>query len=103
MKKLVAQSGPLSGQEGPIAPDKPVIVLGRGASCDIVLPDQQASRRHAEIRFSEGQVSVTDAGSMNGTFVNDVRITGTQPLQPGDKVRIGDTQFVLQQGMVTTQ
>jgi len=99
--KLVAQSGPLSGQEWPIASDKPVLVLGRGASSDIVLPDQQASRRHAEIRFSEGQVSVTDAGSMNGTFVNDARITGTQTLQPGDKVRIGEIQFVLQQGATT--
>ncbi len=101
--KLLAQGGPLSGQEWPIGPDKPVIVLGRGASSDIVLQDQQASRHHAEIRFSEGQVSVTDAGSMNGTFVNDVRVTGTQTLFPGDKVRIGDAQFVLQQGTATTQ
>ena len=103
MKKLVAQSGPLSGQEWPMGSDKPVIVLGRGASSDIVLPDQQASRHHAEIRFSNGQVSITDAGSMNGTFVNDARITGTQTLQPGDRVRIGETQFVLQQSATTTQ
>jgi len=103
MKKLVAQSGPLSGQEWPISSDKPVIVLGRGASCHIVLPDQQASRRHAEIHFAEGQVSIADAGSMNGTFVNDARITGTQLLQPGDRVRIGETQFVLQQATATTQ
>jgi hypothetical protein len=101
--KLVAQSGPLSGQEWPVGSDKPVLILGRGASSDIVLPDQQASRRHAEIRFAEGQVSISDAGSVNGTFVNDVRITGTQTLQPGDRVRIGEAQFVLQQGMVTTQ
>jgi pSer/pThr/pTyr-binding forkhead associated (FHA) protein len=101
--KLLAQSGSLSGQEWPVGSDKPVIVLGRGASSDIVLPDQQSSRHHAEIRFSEGQVSITDGGSMNGTFVNDVRITGTQTLFPGDKVRIGDAQFVLQQGTATTQ
>jgi len=101
--KLVAQSGPLSGQEWPIGLDKPVIVLGRGASCHVVLPDQQASRRHAEMSFAEGQVSITDAGSMNGTFVNDVRITGTQTLRPGDRVCIGETQFVLQQGAATMQ
>ena len=101
--KLLAQSGPFSGQEWPIGSDKPVIVLGRAASSDIVLPGEQASRRHAEIRFAEGQVSVTDAGSMNGTFVNDARITGTQTLFPGDRVRIGDTQFVLQQGTAAMQ
>jgi pSer/pThr/pTyr-binding forkhead associated (FHA) protein len=94
--KLVTQSGAVAGKELPL--DKPIILLGRGAGCDILLQDQQASRRHAEIRLSDTQISITDLGSMNGTFVNGARIQGTQVLRPGDVVRIGLSEFVLQEG-----
>jgi pSer/pThr/pTyr-binding forkhead associated (FHA) protein len=97
--KLVAQSGPLAGQELPLPSDKPVII-GREAGNDIRLADGQVSRRHAEIRYSVGQVSIIDAGSMNGTFVNDERVQGTRVLRPGDMIRIGSTRFVLQEGTV---
>jgi len=99
--KLVAHSGPLAGQELPI--DKPVIIIGRGTGCDIWLEDQEASRRHSEIRFSGGQVSISDLGSMNGTFVNGVRIQAPQVLHPGDEIRIGTTRFTLQEGMALAQ
>lgn len=95
--KLVVQSGPLAGQELPI--DKPVLVLGRGAGCDILLEDQEASRRHAEMHFTGGQVSIVDAGSMNGTFVNGMRIQGMQALLPGDEIRIGASVLRLQEGV----
>ena len=95
--KLVAQSGPLAGQETPI--DKAVLVLGRGAGCDILLEDQEVSRRHAEVHFVSGQVSIADAGSMNGTFVNGMRIQGIQALLPGDQIRVGATVFLLQEGV----
>lgn len=95
--KLVAQSGPLAGRELPI--DKPVLVLGRGAGSDILLEDQEVSRRHAEIRFAGGQVSITDTGSMNGTFVNGMRIQASQVLLPGDEIRAGTTIFRFQEGV----
>ena len=95
--KLVTQSGPLAGQELPI--DKPVIVLGRGVGGDVMLEDQEASRRHAEIRFSGREVSITDLGSRNGTFVNGARIQGAQTLRPGDEIRIGASRFWLQEGV----
>ena len=95
--KLVAQSGPLAGRELPI--DKPVLVLGRAAGSDILLEDQEVSRRHAEIRFAGGQVSITDAGSMNGTFVNGMRIQEMQVLLPGNEIRVGTTVFRLQEGV----
>lgn len=95
--KLVSQTGPLAGQELPI--DKPVIALGRGAGCDIVLQDQEASRRHAEIRFSGSDVSITDLGSTNGTFVSGRRIQGTQALHAGDEIRIGASRFWLREGV----
>jgi Inner membrane component of T3SS, cytoplasmic domain len=95
--KLVAQSGPLAGQEVPI--DKAVLVLGRGAECDILMQDHEVSRRHAEVHFVGGQVSIADAGSMNGTFVNGMRIQGMQALLPGDQIRVGATVFLLQEGV----
>jgi hypothetical protein len=95
--KLLAQSGPHTGTEFPVNSD--IIIVGRGAGSDIQLDDPQVSRQHAEIRSSGLQVSIADAGSRNGTFVNGARIQGMQVLQPGDEIRIGDTRLVLQEGM----
>jgi hypothetical protein len=95
--KLLAQSGPRAGTEFPV--DSDIIIVGRGVGCDIQLEDPQVSRQHAEIRSSGLQVSIADAGSRNGTFVNGARIQGMQVLHPGDEIRIGSTSFVLQEGL----
>jgi hypothetical protein len=94
--KLNAQSGPCAGTEFPV--DSDVIIVGRGVGCDIRLDDPEVSRQHAEIRSSGLHISITDAGSMNGTLVNGTRIKGMQVLQPGDEIRIGSTSFLLQEG-----
>ncbi len=62
--------------------------LGR-EGCDVVIPDAQASRRHAEIVCEGGTWVLSDLGSTNGTFVNGYRVQGSRNLQPGDKIRIG--------------
>jgi hypothetical protein len=62
------------------------------------LDDPQVSRQHAEIRSSGLHVSIADAGSMNGTLVNGVRIRSMQVLHPGDEIHIGSTSFLLQDG-----
>ncbi len=62
------------------------VVLGREGN-DINFPDDPfISGRHAEIRVAGGQLSVTDLGSRNGTFV---RIQGEQVLKHGDYVFLG--------------
>ena len=53
------------------------------------------SRRHAVVRALDGGLAVEDLGSTNGTFVNDTRIDGIAPLQPGDHVRFGNTVWCL--------
>jgi FHA domain len=66
--------------------------LGRG-DVEIQLEDPFASTRHARI-FREGHVFVIeDLGSTNGTYLNDEPLTGPQPLHPGDRIRIGDSEF----------
>ena len=70
--------------------------LGRG-DVEIQLEDPFASSRHARI-YREGHVYVIeDLGSTNGTYLNDEPLTGPQPLHPGDRVRIGDSEFSYQQ------
>ena len=66
--------------------------LGRG-NVEIQLEDPFASSRHARI-FREGHVYVIeDLGSTNGTYLNDEPLRGPAPLHPGDRIRIGDSEF----------
>jgi transcriptional regulator with PAS, ATPase and Fis domain len=50
-----------------------VIRIGSAKTCDIVISDPTVSRRHAEIRRGREGVLLRDLGSMNGTFVGQVR------------------------------
>jgi len=69
-----------------------VITIGRGGECSVVVNDAKVSRMHAQlVQDNEGQISLVDLGSTNGTTVNGKRITGEIRLNPGDEVRIGDT------------
>jgi hypothetical protein len=71
-------------------------VLGRGEQADIQLQDTFASSRHARL-VPEGEVIVIeDLGSTNGTYLNGEPLRGPQPLHAGDKIRIGDSEFVFE-------
>lgn len=97
MAKLIIRTGAQMGMEFPA--DQPVVRLGRGSGNDITLQDSQSSRHHAEITQQGGRTFIRDLGSTNGTFVNDERVIGSQPLQPGDRVRIGDTVLGYEGGL----
>lgn len=72
------------------------VTLGRG-DVEIQLEDPFASSRHARI-WKQGHVLVIeDLGSTNGTYLNDEPLNGPQPLRPGDRIRIGDSEFSYQQ------
>ncbi len=64
--------------------------LGRSAQNDIVLSDPEVSRHHAQIVRKDGQTTISDWGSTNGTFVNGQRVIGQARLQDGDEVELGD-------------
>ena len=68
------------------------LVLGREAGCDIVVPNKDVSRRHAEI-FSSPQGYVLVDSSTNGTFVNGERIEAQRVLARADVLRVGDHEF----------
>lgn len=67
----------------------PCVLIGREACCDIELPDDSVSRRHASIECIAGGYFLEDLQSRNGTYVNDHRIE-RQRLQPGDRLRFGN-------------
>jgi hypothetical protein len=68
--------------------DAPV-VLGRQADCDLVLADDEASRRHAQVTATTTGCHVTDLGSTNGTFLNGHRLEESALLVDGDRIEIG--------------
>jgi hypothetical protein len=82
-----------SGHESGIAYDLlGGATLGRG-DVEIQLDDPFASSRHARITRQGHVVVIEDLGSTNGTYLNEEALTGPQPLHPGDRIRIGDSEF----------
>ena len=92
--RLVATLGVYSGSIFPLNVNGASCTLGREATNTIPLGnDTTVSRRHASIRTEAGNYVVADEGSSNGVYVNGVKISGSQPLNPGDEVQIGNTRF----------
>jgi pSer/pThr/pTyr-binding forkhead associated (FHA) protein len=67
------------------------IVLGRGAGCDVRLPDASVSMRHASIQAKGAEFAITDEQSANGTYVGDVRVAPrtSRIVRSGDRARLG--------------
>ena len=89
--RLTAISGRLKGSVFTIE-DLPV-VIGRETSATLCVADASVSRRHSQIEREAEHFVIEDLESLNGTFVNDVPVK-RRALQHGDRVRIGDSQFI---------
>ena len=93
-KRAEAQGGRLvcltDGREYEIGHEP--LVFGREAGADVVVPGDDVSRRHAEIRGTDAGYVLVDL-SANGTFVNGARIEGARPLRRADVIRIGPDEF----------
>ena len=72
---------------------KPRVVLGRSKEADIRVPDENVSRRHAEVRLEDDGYWIVDLGSMNGTIVNGKRIDRAR-LEDDDRITLGSTEIV---------
>lgn len=66
------------------------LTFGRLKSCDVQLDDESVSRRHCTLHGRDDVCVVTDLQSVNGTFVNDYRVTSAD-LYQGDQLRVGAT------------
>ncbi|MEE8134093.1 MAG: FHA domain-containing protein, partial [Gemmatimonadales bacterium] len=67
-------------------------LIGRDASCDVVVPSKSISRRHADIMTTPKGYVVVDS-STNGTKVNGKKVDGQQLLARGDIIQCGDHEF----------
>jgi pSer/pThr/pTyr-binding forkhead associated (FHA) protein len=81
-----------TGREHPLA--EPVTSIGRGVENDIVITSKRVSRDHARLLRRNRKITLEDAGSTNGTFLNDEQIRETVDLADGDRITIGDVTFI---------
>ncbi len=58
--------------------DKPEILIGKQADCDVVLSGGKVSRRHARIAVDDGGLRIEDLQSTNGTLVNGEAVSGSR-------------------------
>jgi len=84
MPTLVITEGPETGTVFEVAHEA---TIGRSSACDIVLPHESVSRRHARLIESEKGFVIEDLGSSNGTFVNGQMVT-TSSLKEADEIKI---------------
>jgi pSer/pThr/pTyr-binding forkhead associated (FHA) protein len=87
---LVVRKGPQPGERFFI--DTPRLSIGRDPASDIFLNDMTVSRTHAIIECVGSRVKLTDAGSLNGTYVNGELVEAAE-LSNGDTVQIGTFQM----------
>lgn len=88
--------GPGAGHQ--LALDRPVMI-GRSAEVDLVLQDEQVSRRHARVTpYGDGSAVVEDLGSVNGTFVNHNEVQQPARMDPADELLVGVTLIELRSG-----
>jgi hypothetical protein len=71
--------------------------IGRGPTNTIQLPDTFISAEHTRLWYRNGSWHVQDAGSVNGTYVNNQPAREALPAKAGDIIRVGYIQFKLTQ------
>ena len=69
------------------------VTIGRSSDCDLSLSDTFLSSRHARLTNDEGDLSIEDLGSTNGTYVNQELVDGRVHLERGDIVQVGGVLF----------
>ena len=83
----------VSGQ--PFRISQKVTTMGRSRDCDIVVPDPNVSRVHAEVRHEGLEYVLVDLGSTNGVEVNGRRVL-RHNLRDGDRVSLGGAEVVVE-------
>lgn len=87
---LFGQTKPVAGRRFPLGFGESIV--GRLEDCAVPILDGSVSRQHARIVLSADAATVTDLGSSNGVFVNEVRIDRAE-LTDGDRLKFGSVDF----------
>ena len=91
MTTLIFTKGPLAGRRVDFENE---LSIGR-AHGDLLIDDADLSRRHLRLRLVDGGVEVEDLGSLNGSYVDGVRVDGPTPLRPGAELTLGASRATL--------
>jgi hypothetical protein len=89
--RLVIENGLNKGDEYIV--HRPVTLIGRNESCDLIVSDPLVSRRHCQILWDGVYCTVEDLGSTNGTYINGQPLTAAYALRPGDRLQVADVIF----------
>jgi pSer/pThr/pTyr-binding forkhead associated (FHA) protein len=73
-------------------------LIGRSSDCDIVIPAQEVSRRHAQVVPQDGGWTLVDLGSTNGVRLNRRPLAAPARLAPGDVIEIGSVELTFEVG-----
>lgn len=98
---LVVKRGPNAGSRFLL--DQASTSAGRHPDSDIFLDDVTVSRRHAELERTADGYLVRDAGSLNGTYLNQKIVSGDTQLSNGDEIQVGRFKLVFVLGTETGQ
>ena len=90
---LVVLEGSRAGTVLPLSQSP--LLLGRAQEANLVLDDDYSSGRHARLFPQGSRWFLEDLGSTNGTFIDNVQLTRAQPVEPGQRIRIGKTVMEL--------
>ncbi|CAN5243712.1 GGDEF domain-containing protein [soil metagenome] len=94
---IVIIYGPDLGRRIPLEHGK--FEIGRSSKCDLELDQDSVSRHHARIeRDRAAGFRVTDLGSTNGTYVNDVAVSDYTLLADGDRIKVGRSILKFMEG-----
>ena len=92
--QLFVVEGPDAGRSFALSADS---VIGRDPTAAVHLSDEEVSRRHAIISLGEGNATIEDLGSVNGTHVGETAVNGEMSVKSGDRIRVGQTVLELRQ------
>lgn len=83
-------------KEGRLIPvDRAVVLVGRSSECDVIVStSKKMSRKHCCLVQADDEYYVRDLDSMNGVWVNGQRVDKLARIQAGDKVSIGDVEYL---------
>jgi two-component system, NtrC family, response regulator AtoC len=70
------------------------VIIGRSETADLRIDDASVSRQHARLALDGGVITISDLGSQQGTYVNDVKLVATRALQPNDVIAIHKTTLI---------
>lgn len=73
---------------------RPEATIGRGGDNDVVLSDPSVSEHHAVLRLAGGVWTLSDAGSVNGSWVDGEPVQGGLPVASGSTLRLGAVELV---------